>query len=589
MDRFMKTVYISLLLFVCSISVSLAQSAQEGAAPKWVGKVQKSLVSVLSYDAKNELLHRGTGVCVDEAGTVVCPYFLLKDAYSAQVVDMDGRQEKVTHVLGANDTYDVVKLEVASLRTPSLRMAGSTTAVAGSRVYALQFSKHEITTCYSSTVEKKEIVEERYAYYTLSSALDATCDGAALISENGQLLGLVQSAMGGHSYAIDAAYARDLTVDALQTKASALALSAIHLPKGIPDSREEALVYLFFQSHSADNVSYMDMLNQFVSRWPDCAEGYYRRITPELDMLRFDEANKDLETYLSLSEDKMTAHANAAQTIHTKLHYQSDTLYEKWTYDLALSHNGEAQKLAQQQVAAAKTDSLREVAKMKVLEYRLQEAQLLSGKGEDRAALAIYDEVNASPNRAPATYFAASMAHEAAGDSADICLALMDSALALLPQPLTQDAAYYVLRRGQLLADMGKYRAAVGAYNQYDTLLNHQMSDRFYYDRAMLEQEGRMYQLALNDLDRAIKMQPRQALYYVEKSALLLRVNMLDECIEAARQCIALSPKLYDAYRIMGYAQFQKGDKQAARQNLETAVSLGDTQARELLDQYFKP
>lgn len=585
----MKTVYLSLFFIICSVTVSLAQTAQEVAAPRWVAKVQKSLVSILSYDAKNELLHRGTGICVDDAGTVICPYGLLKDAYSAQVVDMNGRQEKVTHVLGANDTYDVVKLEVKSLRTPSLRLGGSTTAVNGSRVYALPFSKQEITTCYSSTVQKKEIVEEKYAYYTLSSVLNATCDGAALLSENGQLLGMVQSAIGGHSYAIDAAYARNLTVDALQTKASALALSSIHLPKGIPDSREEALVYLFFQSHSADNTSYMDMLNQFISRWPNCAEGYYRRITPELDLLQFDEANKDLETYLNLAEDKMTAHANAAQTIHTKLHYQSDKPYEKWTYDLALSHNSEAQRLAQQQVAAAKTDSLRKVAQMKVLEYRLQEAQLLSAKGEDRAALAIYDEVNASPYRAPATYFAASMAHEAAGDSADVCLALMDSALALLPQPLTQEAASYVLRQGQLLATMGKYRAAVRAYNQYDTLLNHQMSAQFYYDRAMLEQEGRMFQLALNDLDLAIKMQPRQALYYVEKSALLLRVNMLDECIESAQQCIALSPKLYDAYRIMGYAQIQKGDKQTARKNLETAVSLGDTQAQELLDQFCKP
>lgn len=585
----MKTIYFSLLFFLCNVSMCLAQSAQEGAAPKWASKAQKSLVSVLSYDAKNELLHRGTGICVDEAGTVVCPYGLLKDAYSAQVVDMNGRQQKVTHVLGANDTYDVVKLQVESLRTPAARLAGSTTAVSGSRVYALQFSKHDITTCYSSTVEKKEIIEEKYAYYTLSSALDASCDGAALMSEDGQLVGLVQSAIGGHSFAIDAAFARDLSVDALQTKVSALALSAIHLPKGIPDSREEALVYLFFQSHSADNASYMDMLNQFISRWPDCAEGYYRRVTPELDLLQFDEADKDLETYLRLAEDKMTAHANVAQTIHTKLHYQADKPYEKWTYDLALSHNSEAQKLAQQQLAAAKTDSLREVAQVKVLEYRLQEAQLLSAKGEDRAALAIYDEVNAGPYRAPATYYAASMAHEAAGDSADICLALMDSALSLLPHPLNQDAASYVLRRGQLLASMGKYRAAVGAYNQYDTLLNHQMSAQFYYDRAMLEQEGRMYQLALNDLDLAIKMQPRQALYYVEKSALLLRVNMLDECIEAAQQCIALSPKLYDAYRIMGYAQIQKGDKETARKNLETAVSLGDTQAQELLDQYFKP
>lgn len=582
-----KPIYLFLLALL-PLSLCSSAQTQEGAAPKWTAKALKSLVSIHCYNQQNEPLRSGTGVCVDNEGTVIAPYEVMKDAYSAQVEDKEGKTWKVTHILGANDTYNVVKLRTEAIHTPPLHLASSTTAGIGSRVYALLFTNHTPTTCPSTTVEKKEIIAENYAYYTLSAAFKAEYTGDMLMSEDGLLLGIVQSPMNGHSYAIDAAFANSLTVDALQSKASTLALKSIHIHKGIPSNREEALVYLFFQSHSADNDSYMDMLNQFIAQWPDCAEGYYRRATPELDMLQFDNADSDLQTYLRLAADKMTAHANIAQTIQTKLLYQADKPYEKWTYELALSHNAEAQKLANEQLKAAQTDSTREVAQAKILEYRLQQAQILTAKGDDRAALAIYDEVNASPYRAPATLFAASMAHDAMGDSADICLSLMDSALALMPHPLSSEASNYVLRRGQLLARMGKFRAAVGEYNRYDTLLNHQMSDKFYYDRAMLEQQGRMYQQALNDLDHAIQLQPSQALYHVEKSALLLRVNLLEECIAAADQSIALSPELYDAYRIKGYALIQKGDKQGARQNLEQAVSLGDTQAQELIDQFLK-
>lgn len=589
----MKTfrIFLSLLTLVLLASKAAplsAQSPQEGAAPKWAAKMQKSLVSVLSYDANNELLRRGTGIYVDDRGTVVAPYSLLKGAYAAQVVDMGGRQYKVTHVLGADDTYDLVKLQTEASRSEAVRMAPSTAGTAGSRVYSLGYSKRAATTCPSTTVAKKEVVLEKYAYYTLATALPDTHTGSALFSEDGLLLGIVQSPVGGRSGAIDAAYGRDLSISALQTRASSLALSGIHLPKGLPDSMEESLVYLYFQSRAADNDSYMDMLNQFVERWPDNPEGYYRRVTPELDLARFDEADRDLNTYLRLAPDPMVAHANAAQTIHSKLLYQPDKPYEKWTYELALQHNDEALRLARQRMAQAKTDSLREDAEAHALDYQLMRARIFSARQDYAAALAIYNEVNAGPHRAPATLYAASMAREAAGDSVDICIALMDSAIALMPQPLTQEAASYVMRRGQLLAAAGRYRAAVADYNRYDTLLRYQVNAQFYYDRALLEQQARMFQQSLDDLNRAIEAQPAQALYYVEKSALLLRVNMLDECMEAARRCIELNPSLFDAYRILGYAQIQKGDKAAARANLEKAVGMGDTQAQELIDQFLQ-
>jgi tetratricopeptide (TPR) repeat protein len=63
---------------------------------------------------------------------------------------------------------------------------------------------------------------------------------------------------------------------------------------------------------------------------------------------------------------------------------------------------------------------------------------------------------------------------------------------------------------------------------------------------------------------------------------------MLDESIETARQCIAVDAESVDAYRMLGYALLQKGDKAGALENLNRAISLGDEGAKEIVTKYMK-
>ena len=51
-----------------------------------------------------------------------------------------------------------------------------------------------------------------------------------------------------------------------------------------------------------------------------------------------------------------------------------------------------------------------------------------------------------------------------------------------------------------------------------------------------------MFQQALDDINKAIEMEPREPLYHVEKAALTIRVNLLDECIQSCQTAITLNP-----------------------------------------------
>lgn len=560
------------ILLLIVIGNVLTVGAQEAAAPNWVSKVQKSLLSVATYDQAGNPLRSGTAFYISTDGDAVADYSLFKGAYRAVVTDASRKTHIVERILGADDTYGLVKFRVADVKkaTPVERPAAAGPA-RESMVFVLKYSADKIKNCPSARISEVKPIADECPYYTLTYAPDETYVGAPVFNASGAWVATLQPSMGLNGYAVGAEMSEGLSIRAITSKVNNLALESIHIPKGLPDTAEEALVYLYIKSQTMDNDEYLDVLNLFITTYPDNAEGYSRRATLYIDLHRFDESNADLQTYIRLSGDKAVANAKTADIIYTKLLYQSDVEYEPWTYDTALGY-----------IDAALGEHPDDI------NYRLQKAQILMGKRDYSSAYDIYRQINSSPDRSASTLYAASLALEAMGDTTDMQILLMDSAIATFPTPLPAEASTYILRRGQLYANAGRYREAVGDYNQYVFLNSQKVNHTFYYDRARLELNAKMFQQSLDDLNKAISLAPNVPIYYIEKCALLLRVNELDDCIQTARQVLRLAPNNADAYRIMGYAQIQKGDKTSGRQSLEQAVKLGDTTAQSIIDKYLK-
>lgn len=559
-------------LVTCLLLIlSLQAEAQEAAVPKWGSKVQKGIISVASYDKDGNPLKSGTGFYITTDGVAIADYEIFYGAYSAIVEDMSGKKNKVERILGANDTYSLVRFKVDTEKTVAIECAPSK-AQEGAVLFTMRYSKDKVKTCPTARInEVKSVGNPPFPFYTLSYAVDKSYLGAPLLNAKGQVVATVQPAIGMNGYGLGIQFIDTLKIQAISSQMNSLTLDNIHMPKGLPSTMEESLVYLYLKSSTMNDEEYLDLLNLFVKTYPNNAEGYYRRATPLIDLTRFEEADRDLQQYYKLNEDKAVANSRIADVIYTKLLYQPKPEYDKWNYDVALEYIDKA-------LAASPTE----------VSYKLLKTRILMSKKDYAGALAIYDELNAGESRSPAILYAASLAHEGLGDSATVQIELLDSAIALFPTPLPAEAANYVLRRGQLHASIGQYREAVQDYNQYAYLSNSKVNDKFYYDKSKLEVSARMYQQALDDLNTAIGISPSTALYYVEKSGLLLRVNEIDDCITTAKQALELSPNNADAYRIMGYAQIQKGDTEAGKKNLQKAIELGDELSKELMKEYIK-
>ena len=563
-----KLLYISILA-LCLLPHSM--KGQEAAAPNWAAKVQKALLAVTTYDQQGEMLKTGTAFYTTPDGEAIADYEIFKGAYSAIVTDQSGQKSKVERILGADDTYSLVRFKVSGIKKATCVTRAVNPPTNDAMVFILKYQTDKIKSCPSARINETKTLTDECPYYTLTYAIDATYLGTPVFNSQGELIGTTQPSVGLNGYALGAAFIDNLSIKAITTKLGALTLDNIHIAKGLPDSAEESLVYLYIKSQTMGNDEYLDLLNLFVSTYPDNAEGYNRRAALMVDLHRFDDADRDLQTYLRLSDDKALAYSKMADIIYTKLLYQPTPEYDKWTYDLAISY---IDKSVEQQPEN--------------IDYKLLKAQILMSKHDYAEALDVFNEINAGPHRSAATLYAASLAHEGLDGDLAVQTALIDSAIATFPDPLPAEAATYVLRRGQLNAAAEKYREAVSDYNQYCFLMGQKVNASFYYDRAKLEVEARMYQQSLDDLDKAISLAPNAVAVYIEKCGLLLRVNQLDECIQTARQALALDPSNVDAYRIMGYAQVQQGNKEAGRQNLEKAVSLGDETAKQIIEKYLK-
>ena len=581
----MKKFLITLVLTAMTLSVS----GQEAPAPKWLSKAQKSILSVITYDQNREKLNEGCGFVVSSDGAVISTYNTFKEAYSAVVVDASGNKYDVERILGADDVYGLVRFRISNKKTTPLTIASSTASNRGMDVLAIGYTKGKVNVVPKSSIEKKDMVSDnKYAYYTLATEFDGKQEGNGLFNTNGELVGIILSSVDKKSGAVDAAMGRDLSLGALLNRSQSMTYNKIYIKKGIPDSPGEALIYLSMKSRNAGNDEYMDLVNLFIETYPDVAEGYLRRAIPLIDLQRFDEADRDLQTYMKLVEDKSYGHYCVAQTIRDKLVYLPEPAYDKWTYPVALEHVEQAITGMSADVEKETKAEMKEMNEVTLYKAILLKAELLSSSGDHRGAIAIYDDVNASKYKGPATFHACCLEHQAAGDSIDIQIALMDSAVAQFPDSLPAEASGYVMHRAKLYNDAGMYRKAVADYNTFYDLSNGQVSPVFYYDRSQIELQGKMYQQALDDINKAVEMEPNSPLYLVEKSAMHLRVNQLDECIAAAEKCIAMSQQYPDAYRILGYAQIQKGDKTNAKINLEKAKELGDEAAQEIMDKFLK-
>ena len=537
-------------------------------AQSWASKAVKSLLTLKTFSKDGTLLASSTGFFVGTDGEAVSSYAPFKGAQHVVVIDAQGKEYPVEFMLGANETYDVAKFQAAARKTTPLPIAA--TATKGSSVWLLPYAVKKTPDCVQGIISNAELFQDKYQYYTLQLTADESQISCPVLNQNGEVVGIIQPSAGdqkGTSYAVSARFATDLKIVGLSINDPVFKQTQI--PMAMPDDAKEALLSLFLASSSLSESEYVNMVERFIQKFPNEADGYIYRARYQVSKGNFSSAEEDMQKVLKTNGEKDDVHYQYADIIYQKEIYQSDKPFSAWTLDKAFSESQEAYRINPMPI------------------YLQQQAQIRYAQGQYADAYTLYDQLTRSDLRSADIFFAASQC-KAQLKETDQQLALLDSAVNQFSRPYIKTAAPYLLARAQALYDNAKYRPAVNDYNEYEQLMGAQLAAPFYYQRELAEVGGHLYQQALNDINKAIELAPAERIYQAEKASLQVRVGMHKEAMETAQQLIRMSPDFSDGYLFLGLAQCLTNQKAEGTKNLNKAKELGNDQAQSLIDKYAK-
>ena len=550
---------------ISMISCLLFAALSTFAQPGWVKNASRSVFTLKTFAADGSLIASSNGFFTGANGEAVSNFTPFKGAARAIVIDAQGKELQVAGIMGANDMYDVVKFRVNGNKTQPLAISSSVAPV-GSMAYLLPY--HEVKAVKSGPVRKAETFQGDYPYYTVALSMGENQVSCPLLDESGQVIGMMQqpAVLGDSlSYAVSARFVDSLKITGLNYFDETFKLTQVK--KLMPADIKEANLVLYFAGSQSDSAEYVSLIQDFIQQFPNASDGYIYRAQQETAGGDFAAAERDMEQALKFADPKDDAHFNYARIIYNKEIYQSAQPYAGWSLDKAL-----------QQIQSA-------ISIKSLPTYRQLEGDIRFAKQQYDEAYEIYNSLLSTNLRSAELFFAAARCKEMQKDTTAM-LALMDSTINMFSRPYLKDVAPYLWARAEARRNAGRYRDAINDMNEYETLMTATVNDNFYYIRHQVEIQGRLYQQALNDINRAIQMNPNEVLYYAEKASLEIRVGLYDQAISTAQECIAIDAENSDGYLFLGLAQCLKGQKADGIKNLQKAKELGDSQADALIEKY---
>ena len=548
------------ILFIILAVLPLLAMAQ----PSWVKKATKSVFTLKTFAEDGSLIGSSNGFFTSANGDAVSNYTPFKGAAKAVVIDATGKELPVVSIVGVNDMYDVVKFRVSGKTQPLI--ISSTQTPVGSQVWLLPY--HEIKNVPEGTIRKAEAFQNEYEYYTVALAMPVNTVSTPLINQAGEVIGLMQQPASDKdtlSYAVSARFADSLKISGFGMNEATLMETKIK--KELPDDMKEAVLALYMASSRQDSAAYVNLIEDFIQKFPNAPEGFMYRAQVKASDGDFATAERNMELAIKYSLQKDDAHYNYARMIYNHEIFQADKPYANWSLDKALEEIRLANTLNPQPT------------------YRQMEANILFGQKKYNEAYDIYNQLTSTNLKGAELFYSAARCKEMLKDSTAM-LALLDSAMNCFSKPYLKDAAPYLWARAQARAQAKKYREAVSDMNDYEELMKASINDNFYYIRHQAEVDGRLYQQALNDITRAIVMNPKETFYYGEKASLEIRVGLYDNAIATAKECLVVDPNDSDGYMFLGVAQCLKGNKKEGIPNLQKAKDLGNLQADKLIEKY---
>ena len=563
----MKRHRLLLLLAVCQIYTVTAQKKD----PKWLDRANKAIFTV-EATTKAGTTRTGPGFFIQENGEAIASYELFRNAGYAVVITTTGERLPVLQIMGADDMYNVIRFKVAKPKKISFLPVAPTSPALNSTVY-LPPSKEENKLSQGVITEITKI-NSIFDYFKVAIPQSQSQVGLPLLTETGEVFALTQiDASGkGNTYGISVAYIQSLHANATDMFKRTYTELGIRLAWA---SIDQAQIALMLYASLQDAPTYLETLNDFITSFPNDAEGYVNRAshyafrrkelaTTENEQLQLlDKAWNDLESAAKLFKNKGDGFYHKAKLMYGIIGADSLLSYKNWN----LKTVGENIQKA--------------IKESNLPAYRHLEGELAFIQQDYAKAYASFMMVNESPESTGTSFYLAAKSKLLLdGTNLLEIIALIDSAVTKSPP---QEAAVYLLENIDFKIQMGLYDAAVSDYNTYYLFSGGNVTDAFYFYRHEAKFRAGDLDGALKDIEMAITIDKTNALFFAGKASIHLRLNDIVKAQESAEKAIELEPDFASAYRLLGVCLVRQEKKAEACPHLNKAKELGDPVAERLI------
>ena len=564
----MTRILLPLLLLVFSPLLGRAASSSDAV---------RALAHIVTFGPAGDTLAHAEGFFIDAAGTLVAPYAPFRGATRALITDSRRRQGRVLRIAGADETLDLLRATTDLPRRADeflpLTAQGYPAGVALTLVSPTPAPRGTLIPTMVLTAEALR----SHRYYTLTADNGRAFAGLPLLAPEGSPAPVAAIAQFNYAPAPGLCAISASAVDSLRiTAVSALSsdLAALRLPTLLPADEGEAYTYLYMLLRSRrDSACVATALTDFLSAHPG-------RSDVLRDAARFYAARADYrrsDSLLSRAEQQSESSAERSQACETRAALIFDArngadslrLPAAWSLPVALR-------------ALDRADSLSPRPSVWLLR-----GILLYGAHRDAEALRAFERVNRSAEASLRSYFFAAQALARSGGSDSAVVALLDSAVARSPQPLTADAAAPLAWRAVYAERMGNARRAALDLVDYERLVPAaELRAPFFLRRAALAERARLYRRAVDDYTTAAARADTRELRLEAltlKALLCVHLSAGDEALAAAEELSRLAPDTPDALKLLGLSHQLLGHRTLARRYLSQAAAKGDANAAELL------
>lgn len=566
------------LLLSCFVLPATAQKK----APKWMAKEKKAVVSVTTYRQDGSKMATGTGFFISESGEALSGYTLFKGAYRATVTDVDGQEWPVTHIMSADELYDVVRFRVEGPKKVSYLPLAQEPLTVGTEVFLLPYTVGKIIPYQQGTVQNVNKVKDNYGYYQVSFPLEKTQLNAPLLTAEGEVFGVAQADASGKnvfSYGISAGYIRDMELTSTDVFNSVY--TQIGIRKAWPKDFDQALAVLYIVASGQDAQAYLQTLDDFIRAFPESPEGYidraacyaYRRAelagTPAEQQAYLGRAFDELDKAARYLPKKSDVWYNRAKLIYGVAVADSSLVLPEWSQGAAL----EAVEKA--------------IGEEDIPLYRQLQGDICFSLQQYEAALEAYNRINAGDMASASSYYRAAKAKMLIpGAQLSDAIVLLDSAVAKCGTPVSKEAAPYILERIELKTQLENYREVVADYDLYYRAMGADVPDAFYFYRQQAKFRLGDLDGALADIQDAIVLNKNEPRYYAEEAAVYVRMKKYEEALKSVEKALALTPDFAACYRLRGVCYVRQGKKAEGCEAFRKAKEYGDPLADKLLQQY---